>query len=63
MACSGIIIQLMYSRKLPTKVEAYAATPLTQKRGQNKSRQLLKHQPHPPTRQIVQQGGDQPPGG
>ena len=33
MACSGIIVQLVYSKKLPTKVEIDAATSLTQKKG------------------------------
>ena len=33
MACSSIIILLAHSRKLPTKVELDAATPLTQKKG------------------------------
>ena len=33
MACSGIIVQLVHSRKLPTKVELDAATPFTQNRG------------------------------
>ena len=32
MACSGIIVQAMHSRKLPTKVEPDAATPLIKKR-------------------------------
>ena len=50
MACSSIIVQLMRSRKLPTKVELNTASPLGQKGEQNKSGQLLKHQPHPPTR-------------
>ena len=54
MACSGTIIQPVHSSKLLTKAEPDAATPLTQKRGQNISRQLLRHQPHLPTRQIVQ---------
>ena len=33
MACSSIFVQLMYSRKLTTKVELDAATSLTQKKG------------------------------
>ena len=53
----------MHSRKLPTKVKPDVATPFTQKKVQNKSGQLLRHQPHPPTSQIARQGGDQLPGG